>query len=185
MINRPALFIALNIILYFIALSLWGFEASLYVLIAITIFIIAYNFKYVGLKNSLSLSIVYLLVFDSAFFSFTSFKFRIWYPLLLIVMFLQIAEYLMRNDSKIKLKKNSVFIYSVVLLLLAYSFIYFIFETTEFKLHIIKYWLFSVGLIIVLFNSFKTFERNYVRLLDYLISIFVFVCIWGLIQFFF
>ncbi|MDY5122303.1 MAG: O-antigen ligase family protein [Treponema sp.] len=135
--------------------------------------------KKLGIINSISLVITYLLIFDSAAFSFTSFNIRVWYILLIPL----VGYYFCINISFTK-KIDSVFtlcIFSLLGLMITYLFI----DPKDGKLSIIKYLLFSIGLIYVLYKSFlKIIKKGYkTQLFSFFISLGLFVASWGIIQY--
>lgn len=165
----------------FSILSIVGFEGSILVSLLVGVFIIFYNRKLVGFFNSTALAIAYLMLFDNdKIFAYTSLKLRVWYVLVIILIFYHVLKSV-NNAKKTKL--------SIELCLIIFLFIlvccWFIVDTYNGKLSIIKYMLFSVGSIYVLLKSFKSISLKVgtERLLDYFISLVAFVATWGIVQF--
>lgn len=175
MLDRPYLFAAVNVAIYVLLLSVLGFHIAPYIACVLAVFVFLYNLRFVDVPSSLCLSILYLLVFDSAAFTFTDFKIRMWYLSLLFL----IPYYLTRRFS---LKNNTIVFLFLISVLFLFSCYYLLVDDFTFKLHIIKYWVFSIGLIYVLSQFFKR-TNHPVLILGYLLSVILFVAIYGLVQY--
>ena len=186
MLGKPVKFCMINLLLFFVALTLFGFSASLWVMVAVMVFIILYNTPRAGFVNAVVLAIIYGLIFDSDIFSLTYYKFRLWYFLLVLVIYCRVITYLRKRGTLHKrVSREQMVVSGCVICLFLLSAVCFLLDPFVFKFHNIKYWLFYVCLIIVLYGFFKDFPCRRVELFDYLISIAVFVAIWGIIQFVF
>lgn len=182
MLNNPVIFFTINIILTYVTLVFKGFSSIYYVMGIICLVIIFTNVKKIGLINSISLCIIYLLIFDSKFFSFTKYNFRIWYFLEIpLLCYYLIKAVLTKRDTKI----NCISLVTISFLLLL-TVIYFFIDPIDGKLSIIKYLFFSVGTIYVLVNSLLsiTKQTDINKLINFFISLGLYVCIWGIIQYF-
>jgi hypothetical protein len=186
LLGKPVKFCVINLLLFFVSLTLFGFSASLWVMAAVMVFIVLYNTPRAGFVNAIVLAIIYGLIFDSDVFSLTYYKFRLWYFLLLLVVYYRVITYLRNRDIlHRKVSREQMVVSGCVICLFLLSAVYFLLDPFIFKFHNIKYWLFYVCLIIVLYGFFKDFSCRRVELFDYLISIAAFVAIWGIIQFVF
>lgn len=176
--DKPTTFVYINLLVYVTLLLLFGFQITPIIALCFSIFVFVYNLKFVNFSSALSLSILYLLIFDSDAFTFTSFKIRIWYfPLIILIL----QHFL---SFKPTIKKASIPFVVPVCALFIFSIYYLFIETFTFKLHIIKYWLFSVGLIYVLILFFKKqVPTTSINVLRYIFSLIVFVSVFGLIQY--
>ena len=179
MLKHPYFFFILN---FFITLSLLmfgGYKFSFVAMIIVAIIILSSNYKLIGFCNSISLIIVYMLIFDSSFFSMTSYNIRLWY----LLEFPLLVYYLIKNFG-LKKKYNSIYLITLFILL-SMMVLYFILDPFNGKLSIIKYLLFSIGLIYVLYNSFVSILKkiNIRYLLQYFCSIGLFVAFWGILQY--
>jgi hypothetical protein len=181
MIGRPVSFIVLNLITYFIALSLGGFELAFIISIFWSIFIILYNYKEFGLKDSLVLAIIYSLVFDSKTFYISELNLRVWYFYLIVVIVLTLIEKL--QSFNFSLKRLSLVEYLFGFIFFCWSLFFLIIENFESKINNVKYWLFYVCLLLVLNDFFFKHINKFWNILDFLISITVFITVWGVFQF--
>lgn len=181
MLGKPLTFAALNIVLLFGVLSIMGFGGAVWVSLAVALWIIIYNTKQVGTVNAMALAISYLVLFDNdEFFSYTDFKLRPWYLLVILLLF----YYLTRSIGK--LKKVTVTVEFICLFIIYVLVVFWLMaDSTNGRLSIIKYMLFSVGTIYVIQKAFKSIAKKVgvENLLDFFISLVAFVSVWGIIQF--
>lgn len=180
MIDKPLYFCVLNFVSFFLILSIGGFSSAFPLSIAISVFVILYNSRLVGIENSLVLGIIYLLAFDSTVFYFGIANIRIWYIYLILVYTLKI---ILRRRDFFRFEKN-ILEYLCLIFLLGLSIYYLVVEDLITKVNNLKYWGFYVGLILVLNDFFRKNISDYSRILNYLISISSFIMLWGLFQFF-
>ncbi len=179
MLGRPYLFTFLNFAIFAIGLFLTGFQTSIILSACMGIFIILYNRKKIGGWDSIALAIVYLMIFDADIYSYTTFKFRVWYLLLLPLL----VHHLQRHHFFRKLPKNgytfAFFFFGICILLRLIT------DPLDGKLSILKYLLFSLGAIFVLKESFRSIVKTtgMKPLVDYFISLALFVGVWGILQF--
>ena len=183
MIGLPYFFLILNCIAYASGLYFIGFSCVPILMIIFGLIILIYNIKYVGFVKSLAMSIVYLIVFDSNFFDYTSFHIRIWY-FLLVVGFL--AYFLPLLAKPIATRKIKLSYAIVVLLLFGVTLFHFSFDNLLGKLYAIKYWIFTLGLLGFLYLVFRDCSsKTMQRLVEYFLSIFIFIALIGIYQYFF
>lgn len=174
-------FVALNFISYLIFLSIWGFEAAYFVSIIWSLIIIIYNYKDYGFKDSLVLAIIYLLVFDSKVFYISSLNLRVWYFYLIVVIVITWKEIISKGLNTF----NRVYLVEYIFgsIFFIWSFIFLLIDNFDSKINNIKYWLFYIGLLYVLNNFFKKQLNNFWKVIDFVISITVFIAFWGIFQF--
>lgn len=175
--NRPTAFIVINLAVFVPLLLAFGFEVAPPLAAAMSLFVFLYNIRFVGLFSSTCLSIIFLLVFDSEAFTFTDLNLRLWYlPLTILLL-------VMLGSKGISLRSSTAYFMLPVLLLFLFSTYYLFIESFTFKLHIVKYWMFSVGLIYILITFFRKHRDHPRPVLGFLLSIVAFVAIYGLIQY--
>ena len=180
LIDHPRIFVAANFAILLVVCSLVGIKGSIPVSILITTFVVAYNWKRSSI-NAVGMGILYSLLFDSDIYSFTTMNLRVWY-LLLLGVYLGLA---VRNarGTKGALSLRALVANIPVILLLGMSLVWLVVDNGEGRARNIKDWLFYVGLIYALYHEFKRVERKDLkRFLDYLLSLVVFVCLWGIFQ---
>jgi O-Antigen ligase len=180
MLNKPLFFYLLNTLTFSIFIFLRGYEVSFLLAIVFSFFIILYNVGKIGFYNACTLSIIYLLVFDSETFSLTDYKIRIWYGLHLILLFTSILNKTFFNTIKNDIAKV------VLLLLLLFSVLWFIVDSFTGKIYNVKYWLFSVSLIITILIGISDIgikKGKLKELLEYHLSLAAFISTFGLLQF--
>lgn len=177
--DKPYRFVLFNLGVYVPSLYVFGFKIAPFITLFFALFIIAYNLKYFGFINSLCLSILYLLIFDSDSYTFSPLHLRFWYLPLILLLVVNFFK------GKITINKNSIFFFTCVLFLAIQSVFYLFSETFEFKFHIIKYWLFSIGLIYTLIFFFKKHLANPIVIIEYLFSLAIFVTAYGFFQYVF
>jgi hypothetical protein len=183
MLDKPAVFVALNFFCYLLVLLIGGFSMAFPVSIFFSFFIIIYNIKAVGVKGGLVLAIIYLLAFDNEEFYFSEFNIRIWYFYLVIIYFILLMEFF-RNKANIILKQRNIIEYGLGFIFFLWSIYFLVIEDFISKINNIKYWLFYIGLIFVLNNFFLENIKKFQIIIDYLISLTVFIMFWGVFQFF-
>lgn len=182
MLDKPLAFVFFNFFCYLFVLLIGGFSMAFPLSVFFSVFIIIYNYKTVGVKGGLTLAIIYLLAFDNEDFYFSEFNIRIWYFYLVIIYFIILIEFF-RKKAKIILKKRNVIEYGLGFVFFLWSIYFLIIEDFVSKINNIKYWIFYIGLILVLNNFFTKNIKKFKSILDYLISITVFIMFWGILQF--
>lgn len=180
MLKKPYFFLIVNLLLTFLFMLVGGFSFIYLAIFCISLVIFFSNFKIIGKKNSLTLIIIYMLIFDSDFFSMTSFNLRLWY----IIELPLLLYYLFRDVNFFKKKYTEIYLF-LILFLLSIMFFYFLVDKMDGKLSIVKYVFFSIGLIYILYKSMvEILNKVGIKVFsDYLISLGLFVAIWGILQF--
>ncbi len=181
MLDKPILFFLINFISYFLFLSIFDFQAAFPLSISFSLFIVIYNYRKIGFKSSLVLAIIYLLAFDNEVFYFSDFNIRVWYFYLVIVYVISSVDYF--NKPVFKFKKSLLFDFFILFIFFIWSIYFLIIEDFISKINNIKYWIFYIGLILVLNRFFKKNLAIYNQIINYIISITVFVMVWGILQF--
>jgi hypothetical protein len=184
MLEKPINFVLINFVSYFIVLAILGFDAAFPLCIFFSIFIIIYNKKKIGLKGSLVLAIIYLLAFDNEIFYFSDYNIRIWYFYLIIIYLISFYEIIRRRQKEITLSRLFLLEYLFGFVFFTWSLYFLIIEDFISKINNIKYWVFYIGLILVLNHFFIKKNNYYDQIIDYIISITVFIMFWGILQFF-
>ena len=180
MLDRPILFVALNLLFYPIGLMAFGFKMSWVLMIVFMVIIILYNSTKVGVDTALTMAILYSTLFDSDYFTITSLKLRVWYILVLYLLAKLFFQNVLRKNWTVKNRELSIFVLMMFLL----SAVHFLFDNLDGRLSNIKYWLFSVGLYYLVYKGLKPFfVANRKRILDFLISLNVFISAYGVFQF--
>lgn len=177
--KQHKLLIIMHTLIFIAALTVFGFYVSVPLSILFSIIIIFLNYKSFGFYNSITFGILYLLIFDSEIYTYTPFDFRAWYPLVLINISYLFFNFLKKGNNNI----SSIYYYFILFYFLVFSLGYLAIEDIVTKLHIIKYWIFSVGLIIVLVCFFVRMLKAEKKLLSYLLSLSCIVALWGGIQY--
>lgn len=181
-LERPLLLaFSLNIV-FAATVLLGGFSASIVSGTFFAIYLIVKTKKSEGLFIAFSYAIVFLLIFDSETFTYTGLKFRIWYLILLFGWFMVLARKAYAKKTPTFLRSwTSVFLFLFYALL---SIFWLIIDPIDGKLSNIKYFLFTIGLIIYLGGTLATLDNNALkRFLSFLLGVASFVCFWGFIQF--
>lgn len=178
--KKHQLFIILHTLIFIVVLTVFGFYASVPLSIFFSIALIILNYRKFGFYNSITFGIIYLLIFDSEIYTYTALDLRAWYPLVLINISYLCIHFMQRKHNNI----SSIFYYFILFYFLVFSLGFLAIEDVVTKLHIIKYWLFSVGLIVVLVCFFMRMLKSERELLSYLLSISYIVALWGGIQYF-
>ena len=160
MLDKPLAFVVLNFFCYLLVLLIGGFAMAFPVSVFFSVFIIIYNYKILGLKGGLTLAIIYLLAFDNEDFYFSEFNIRIWYFYLVIIYFILLVEFF-RKKTKIILKKRNIVEYGLGFVFFLWSIYFLIIEDFVSKINNIKYWVFYIGLILVLNNFFSEKMKKY------------------------
>ena len=151
MLNKPINFILFNFLSFLFILSVGGFKMAFPLSIFISIIIIIIKYKKYGLKGGLVLATIYLLTFDSEVFYFTDFNIRVWYGYLILIYFISFIEFI--KTKKNVINKKFIVEYLVGFLFFLWSIYFLIIEDFSSKINNIKYWVFYIGLILVL-NKF-------------------------------
>jgi len=181
MLDHPRIFVAANFIVMFLACSVFGIVGSIAVSNAFMLFIVAYNWKKSSI-NSVVMAILYSLLFDSQLYSFTSLNLRVWYALLLL-LYIGLIVKMVRGRRRATFSFRLFAANLPVVLLFGLSIAWLILDNVDGKASIVKYWIFAVGLLYVLFYYFKKVERaDFKKFLDYLFSLAVFTCFWGIFE---
>ncbi|MFV8335278.1 hypothetical protein ACNQF7_04230 [Flavobacterium sp. RSP29] len=181
MLNRPVFFVLLNLFSFFIVLFIGGFSLAFPLSIFFSVLIVVYNYREFGLKGGLILAIIYLLAFDNEIFYFSELNIRVWYLYLIIIYGISFFEVV--KNRQISLKKKFIVEYNIGFVLFIWSLYFLVTEDFISKINNVKYWLFYVGLILVLNHFFTKNIIKFRSILDYLISITVFIMFWGILQF--
>lgn len=183
MLDKPITFTILNLISYILLLGIFGFSASFYLSIIISLFIIFYNFKFVGFSGSLVLSIIYLLCFDSPLFYFTEANIRVWYIYLIILYGYLIIKIVNGEEGSFKFHRDNLIQYFGAIILIILSIFYLLTDDFISVIYNIKYWVFYVGLFLIINNFFKKHIDKFDQISDFFISLTIFICVFGLFQF--
>ncbi len=182
MLRHPVIFVAANLVLMFAACSVMGISGSIVVSLAVTVFVVLYNWQRSSI-NAVVLGILYQLLFDSQLYSYTSLNLRAWY-LLLILLYAGLLVRLVRGRGAGVFSFRQLMANLPVLLLFGLSLALLVVDPTDGRASNIKYWMFYVGLVYVLLYYLKRIEREDLKLLlDFLISLTVFLCLWGIFEF--
>lgn len=181
MLNKPINFILFNFLSFLFILSVGGFKMAFPLSILISIIIIIIKYKKYGLKGGLVLATIYLLTFDSEVFYFTDFNIRVWYGYLILIYLISFIEFI--KTKKNGINKKFIVEYLVGFLFFLWSIYFLIIEDFTSKINNIKYWVFYIGLILVLNKFFRKNLNNYKDIIEYLISITIFITFWGILQF--
>ncbi len=182
MLNKPVNFILFNFFSFLIILLLSEFKMAFPLSIFISIVIILIKYKKYGFKGGLVLATIYLLTFDSEVFYFTDLNIRVWYGYLILIYFISFIEFIKKRKKNIN--KKFIVEYILGLLFFIWSLYFLIIEDFISKINNIKYWIFYIGLIFVLNDFFKKNIKYYRDIIDFIISITVFITFWGILQFF-
>ena len=182
MLNKPLNFILFNFFSFLVVLYLGGFKMAFPLSILISIIIIGIKYKKYGFKGGLVFATIYLLTFDSEVFCFTDYNIRVWYAYLILIYFISVYEFI--KSPNIVLNRNFIVEYIVGFLFFIWSIYFLIIEDFTSIINNIKYWVFFIGLILVLNKFFRRNLNNYKDIINYLISITIFITFWGILQFF-
>jgi len=178
MIDKPVAFCLINLIAFFGVMTLFGFESSFPLSVIFSILIITYHHKKIGWEDSLVLGIIYLLAFDSTVFYFSAANIRVWYFYLIIIYIIKF----LKGKRFLNFNKN-ILEYICVFFFLIVSIYYLFVEDFISDVNNLKYWIFYVGLILILNDFFKRNVQKHLPIINYIISITTFIMFWGLIQF--
>ncbi|WP_123921934.1 O-antigen ligase family protein [Flavobacterium sp. LM4] len=183
MLNKPFSFVALNLFFFAADMVFLGGNYAFYLSVFFSVFIFIYNFRTFGIKESIVLSIIYLLAFDSPSFCFFQYNFRFWYFYLLLIYFIAVFQAVNNKDEILqKCKKNISLNVLIIIVFFIWSFLFFVIENKISKLYNFKYWFFYVGLILILNVFFKNNINKFKEISLYYISITFFVMVFGLLK---
>ncbi|MBE8727761.1 O-antigen polymerase [Flavobacterium hungaricum] len=182
MLNNPVKFVLLNFFSYLIILLFGGFSLAFPISVFFSLLIIASSYKEFGIKGGLIFATIYLLAFDSEIFYFSDYNIRIWYFYLIIIYLISFFEFLL--NFRIVFKRKFIVEYIIGFVLFLWSIYFLLIEDFVSKINNIKYWVFYIGLILILNHFFRKNIKKYNFILDYIISITVFIMFWGIFQFF-
>jgi len=147
-----------------------------------SIFIFFYFWNKYGYFKSIILLLTYLMLFDDTPFIFTGLQFRIWYFVLILYMISFTVYFLIYSTRKIRFK--CTYISLLLVPIVGVSFAHFVTDPMVFKIHNLKYWIFYIGLIVVLYKGYLSFNtsKEYDELISFIVSLSLFVSIIGILQ---
>lgn len=168
-----------TIVLYYFMLAGFGYQSVKYIavlsLVPLFLLIKKFNISLISL-----MSVVFLVIFDNDVLNWTDSKIRPWYFIIILALLFDICRRLM--SAKI-LAINDHFVFYSFLYFFAMSVFFFFSEDLQSKLYIVKYWLFSVGLVYILLQLSKMSKISLEDGLRFWQFTVLFSTLWGLLQF--
>jgi hypothetical protein len=142
---------------------------------------LVWYFKARGLTllECLLLVVYFLLLFDSPVTSFTALNIKVWYPILALIIVVDVLSAL--TEGKVRVRPKRLLLLGFFLVLSLY---YFVVDNATGRVYNVKYWVFTIGLWLTLLDRSGSLFRDHRQLFtSYLLGLFLFVAAFGLLQF--
>lgn len=165
-----------------IAIYMAGYWIALPMAIALAVLIISTNLRD-GIPIALIYSMLFVSLFDNDSFTFNIMGlrgFRLSYPAIILLELCWLVSCIAPTGKRRKVWPGSSLVLFTVFLFIVVSLVYLTYEPVEAKLFALKYWLF-VFLPLVIVPMYLGRARDE-HLYPYLLSLIIFICIFGFVQ---